>query len=290
MSEKLLEATEQALPIVQALTADDATADLNQEAVEQLMAVFQDRVTNAMAQEERIHPAAALHEWLREAIVSVVEQSPASPSWGFVPTTMVARGRSPGRHKGKEKGKPKAKGKPQAPEPQPTTTAEPEFYRISDPFGADTFLGSRDPEMDADYREAILLESLRAEREFNDPFPGDSSDDGMTPSSGKTPRMKPSENLTKLLLELVNRSLVKRNPTQSRSSSLPLLKPISFRCVTWLLENSSAWIIKHEIQFTSRLCRTGTDRQTRTAMRKTVLKRTPGTAGVLLSSRKQKQG
>ena len=177
VSEKLLEATEQALPIVQALTADDATADLNQEAVEQLMAVFQDRVTNAMAQEERIHPA-ALHEWLREAIVSVMEQSPASPSWGFVPTAMVARGRSPGRHKGKGKGKPKVKGKPQAPEQPPTTTAEPEFYRISDPFGADTFLGSRDPEMDADYREAILVESFRAESELNDPFPGGSSDDG----------------------------------------------------------------------------------------------------------------
>ena len=177
VSEKLLEATEQALPIVQALTADDATADLNQEAVEQLMAVFQDRVTNAMAQEERIHPA-ALHEWLREAIVSVMEQSPASPSWGFVPTAMVARGRSPGRHKGKGKGKPKVKGKPQAPEQPPTTTAEPEFYRISDLFGADTFLGSRDPEMDADYREAILLESFRAESELNDPFPGGSSEDG----------------------------------------------------------------------------------------------------------------
>ena len=175
--EKLLEATEQALPIVQALTADDATADLNQEAVEQLMAVFQDRVTNAMAQEERIHPA-ALHEWLREAIVSVMEQSPTSPAWGFVPTAMVARGRSPGRHKGKGKGKAKAKGKPQAPEQQPTITAEPEFYCISDPLGADTFLGSRDPELDADYREAILLESFRADSELHDPFPGDSSDDG----------------------------------------------------------------------------------------------------------------
>ncbi|CAE7773735.1 unnamed protein product, partial [Symbiodinium necroappetens] len=170
-------ATEQALPIVQALTADDATPDLNQEAVEQLMAVFQDRVTNAMAQEERIHPA-ALHEWLREAIVSVMEQSPTSPAWGFVPTAMVARGRSPGKHKGKGKGKAKAKGKPQPPEQQPTTTAEPEFYRISDPLGADTFSGSRDPELDADYREAILLESFRADSELHDPFPGDSSDDG----------------------------------------------------------------------------------------------------------------
>ena len=158
VSEKLLEATEQAVPIIQALTADDATADLNQEAVEQLMAVFQDRVTQAMAQEERIHPA-ALHEWLRlrEAVASVMEQSPTSPAWGFVPTALGARGRSPGKHKGKGKGKAKAKGKPQAPEQQSETTAEPEFYRISDPLGADSFVGSQFPELDADYRDAILL-------------------------------------------------------------------------------------------------------------------------------------
>ncbi|CAE7525841.1 hypothetical protein AK812_SmicGene23390 [Symbiodinium microadriaticum] len=155
VSEKLLEATEQAVPIIQALTADDATADLNQEAVEQLMAVFQDRVTQAMAQEERIHPA-ALHEWLRlrEAVASVMEQSPTSPAWGFVPTALGARGRSPGKHKGKGKGKAKAKGKPQAPEQQSETTAEPEFYRISDPLGADSFVGSQFPELDADYRVA----------------------------------------------------------------------------------------------------------------------------------------
>eukprot|EP00439_Symbiodinium_sp_Y106_P034392 s1461_g4.t1 len=55
------------------------------------------------------------------------------------------------------------------------TTAEPEFYRISDPFGTDNFLGSRDQELEADYNEAILLESLNSIR---DPFPGDSSDDG----------------------------------------------------------------------------------------------------------------
>ena len=169
VSEKLLEATEQAVPIIQALTADDATADLNQEAVEQLMAVFQDRVTRAMAQEERIH-LAALHEWLREAVASVVEQSPTSPAWGFVPTAMVARGRSPGKHKGKGKGKAKAKGKPHAPEQQPETTAGPEFYRY--------LRGRQCPELGADYREAILLEIFRADSELHDPFPGDSSDDG----------------------------------------------------------------------------------------------------------------
>ena len=37
VSEKLLEATELALPILQAIIADDAAADLNPEAVEQLL-------------------------------------------------------------------------------------------------------------------------------------------------------------------------------------------------------------------------------------------------------------
>ncbi|CAE7514912.1 unnamed protein product, partial [Symbiodinium necroappetens] len=201
VSEKLLEATEQAVPIIQALTADDATADLNQEAVEQLMAVFQDRVTQAMAQEA------------------------------------AARAST------------KAKGQPQAPEQRPETTAEPEFYRISDLFGADTFVGSPCPEL-ADYREAILLESFRANSELHDPFLGDSSDDGplevttsrnwMMPSSGKPPRTH-RKSQTKLLSELVNRLL----PT------------------------------RHAIQ-----CRIGTDRQSKTAMRKIVLKQTPGNAGV----------
>ncbi|OLP78184.1 hypothetical protein AK812_SmicGene41668 [Symbiodinium microadriaticum] len=173
VSEKLLEATEQAVPIIQALTADDATADLNPEAVEQLMVLLQDRVSQAIALEECIHPA-ALHEWLRQAITTVMDQSPSSPSWGFVPTALVARGRSPGKRKGKGKGKgkAKAKGKPPAPEQQPGgTTAEPEFYQISDPLGADTFVGSQCPELDADYREAILLESFRTKSELHDPFP-----------------------------------------------------------------------------------------------------------------------
>ena len=76
-----------------------------------------------------------------------MDPSPLSPSWQFAPT--VARGRSPGRNKGK--------GGEQQRDP---TTAEPEFYRISDPLGTDNFLGSRDQELEADYREAILLESL----------------------------------------------------------------------------------------------------------------------------------
>eukprot|EP00439_Symbiodinium_sp_Y106_P008906 s15441_g1.t1 len=37
VSEKLLEATDMALPIVQSITADDATADLDPEAVMQLL-------------------------------------------------------------------------------------------------------------------------------------------------------------------------------------------------------------------------------------------------------------
>ena len=64
-AEGILEATELALPTVQAVTADDATADLDSEAVEAVLGLFQDRVTQATAWEERVHPT-ALHEWLRE--------------------------------------------------------------------------------------------------------------------------------------------------------------------------------------------------------------------------------
>eukprot|EP00439_Symbiodinium_sp_Y106_P007950 s10417_g1.t1 len=78
---------------------------------------------------------------------------------------MVARGRSPGRNKGKGKGD----------QQRGPTAIEPEFYRISDPLGTDNFLGSRDQELEADYQEATLLESLNSIR---DPFSGDSSDDG----------------------------------------------------------------------------------------------------------------
>eukprot|EP00439_Symbiodinium_sp_Y106_P064645 s6995_g10.t1 len=59
VSEKLLEATEMALPIVQSITADDATADLDPEAVMQLLGSFQERVQQAIALEERIHPTVA---------------------------------------------------------------------------------------------------------------------------------------------------------------------------------------------------------------------------------------
>ena len=97
-SEKLLEATELALPIVQAITADDATADLNPEAVEQLLGIFQERVTQALALEERIHPT-ALHAWLKEAITSVIRcaiRTCILPLW---PEDAV-----PGATKEKEKG------------------------------------------------------------------------------------------------------------------------------------------------------------------------------------------
>ena len=153
-----------ALPIVQSITADDATADLDPEAVMQLLGSFQERVQQAIALEERIHPT-VLHAWLKEAITSVMDPSPLSPSWQFAPTALVARGRSPGRNKGKGKGD----------QQRGPTAIEPEFYRISDPLGTDAFLGSRDQELEADYQEATLLESLNSIR---DPFPGDSSDDG----------------------------------------------------------------------------------------------------------------
>ena len=45
----MLEATELALPIVQAITADDAAADLDPEAVMQLLGIFQELVNQAIA-------------------------------------------------------------------------------------------------------------------------------------------------------------------------------------------------------------------------------------------------
>ena len=137
------------------ITADDATADLDPEAVLQLLGSFQDRVQQVIALEE----PTALHAWLKEAITSVMDPSPLSPSWQFAPTAMIARGHSPGRNKGKGKGV----------QQRDPTTAEPEFYRISDPLGTDNFLGSRDQELEADYRKAILLQSLNS---MHDPFPG----------------------------------------------------------------------------------------------------------------------
>ena len=103
------------------ITADDATADLDPEAVLQLLGSFQDRVQQAIALEE----PTALHAWLNEAITSVMDPSPLSPSWQFAPTAMVARGRSPGRNKGKGKGV----------QQRDPTTAEPEFYRYRIPLG-----------------------------------------------------------------------------------------------------------------------------------------------------------
>ena len=53
VSERMLEATELALPIAQAVTADDATADLNHG---RAAPRSQEHVTQALVLEERIHP------------------------------------------------------------------------------------------------------------------------------------------------------------------------------------------------------------------------------------------
>ncbi|CAE7940241.1 topB, partial [Symbiodinium sp. KB8] len=71
----LIKGLKLALPIVPAVTADDATADLNHEVVEQLVVLFQDRVSQALALEERIHPA-ALHAWLREGTIVYLHEKP----------------------------------------------------------------------------------------------------------------------------------------------------------------------------------------------------------------------
>ena len=66
---------------VGALTAEDASADLDPAVVESIMGRFNEIVVDATLSGERINPV-SLHRSLREAIVSVMEEPPGSPdSW-----------------------------------------------------------------------------------------------------------------------------------------------------------------------------------------------------------------
>ena len=91
------------------------------------MALLQDRVSQPIALEERIHPA-ALHEWLREATTAVLTGARPAPS-GDLPRPPWLPEAAPETQSG-------------------GTPAEPEFYRISDPLQPDTFVGSQCPELD----------------------------------------------------------------------------------------------------------------------------------------------
>ena len=92
------------------------------------LGMFQDRVTQALAPGERVN-ATALHGWLREAITTVMDQRPSS-SWRFVPTALVAKGRS-ATHRGKGKGKRQS----ETPLNHGQRADAPQHFNISDPKG-----------------------------------------------------------------------------------------------------------------------------------------------------------
>ncbi|CAE7946174.1 unnamed protein product [Symbiodinium sp. KB8] len=89
MARRMLQATADAVNTTAAITADDATADLEPHMVEVILGTFQDRVSHAMARGDSMS-AAGLHEHLRAAITEVMDEptSPSSPPWEL--TAMMA--------------------------------------------------------------------------------------------------------------------------------------------------------------------------------------------------------
>ena len=93
----VLNASADVIDTVGALTAEDASADLDPAVVESIMGRFNEIVVDATLSGERINPV-SLHRSLREAVVSVMEEPPGSPdSWQ--PVAMMglvhSRGESP---------------------------------------------------------------------------------------------------------------------------------------------------------------------------------------------------
>ena len=93
----VLSASADVIDTVGALTAEDASADLDPAVVESIMGRFNEIVVDATLSGERINPV-SLHRSLREAVVSVMEEPPGSPdSWQ--PVAMMglvhSRGESP---------------------------------------------------------------------------------------------------------------------------------------------------------------------------------------------------
>ena len=126
---RILEATEQALPTVQAVMADDATADLSSEAVEALLVLLQDRVKQAFGSTRASSPDRASLSRPREAITTWT-RAPIARG-GSSPRRLLAEAQCKGEGKGKSE-TPLAPG--QQPDAQPST---PQHFNISDAFGAD---------------------------------------------------------------------------------------------------------------------------------------------------------
>ena len=87
----MLNATSNALDVINAMTSKEAVTDYSPEAVEAILSAFNDHVLQAIQDEERVDDI-ILHDHLREAIVKTMED-PDSP-WSEV-TTRVTRGTSP---------------------------------------------------------------------------------------------------------------------------------------------------------------------------------------------------
>ena len=81
---KVLDATSNALDVINAMTTKEAVTDYSPEAVEAILGAFNDRVLQAIQDEDRVDDI-VLHDHLREAIVKTVED-PDSP-WSDVGRT-----------------------------------------------------------------------------------------------------------------------------------------------------------------------------------------------------------
>ena len=84
----MLDATSNALDVINAMTSKEAVTDYSPEAVEAILSAFHDHVLQAIQDEERVDDI-ILHDHLSEAIVKTM-QDPDSP-WSEVTT----RGTSP---------------------------------------------------------------------------------------------------------------------------------------------------------------------------------------------------
>ena len=81
---KVLDATSNALDVINAMTNKEAVTDYSPEAVEAILGAFNDRVLQAIQDEDRVDDI-VLHDHLREAIAKTVED-PDSP-WSDVGRT-----------------------------------------------------------------------------------------------------------------------------------------------------------------------------------------------------------
>ena len=69
---RVLNATSNALDVINAMTSKEAVTDYSPEAVEAILSPFHDRVLQAIQDEERVDDI-ILHDHLREAIVKTME-------------------------------------------------------------------------------------------------------------------------------------------------------------------------------------------------------------------------